>query len=55
MFGFIMVYTLSWVYKLWLGSQTYRIQRFSRKVGGILRSPYIYIHIYIYTYIYIYT
>ena len=46
----VWVYKLSWVYKLCLGSQTYRVQRFSRKVGGgILRSPYIYIYIYVYT------
>ena len=55
----VWVYKLSWVYKLCLGSQTYRVQRFSRKIGGGYYAAHIYICIYTYThthsiYIYIY-
>ena len=45
----VWVYKLSWVYKLCLGSQTYRVQRFSRKVGGGDTTQPIYIYIYIQT------
>ena len=50
----VWVYKLSWVYKLCLGSQTYRVQRFSRKVGGGYYAAQIYtclFYIFIYMFI----